>query len=57
MGTEVLQSFDNLQDELDRARSNLNGLNENIRRIIGREPPSDTLSRLEIFKQTYNILF
>lgn len=48
MGTEVLQSFDNLQDELERARSNLKGLNENIRRIIGRDPP-DTISRLENF--------
>lgn len=46
MGTEILQSFDHLQDELERARSNLKGLNENIRRIIGREPP-DINSRLE----------
>lgn len=49
MGTEVLQSFDNLQDELERAKSNLKGLNENIRRIIGREPPSDINSRLNSF--------
>lgn len=44
MGTEDLKSFDNLQDELEQARNNLKGLNENIRRIIGREPP-DAISR------------
>lgn len=45
MGTEVVKSYDNLQVELDRARNDLKGLNENIRRIIGRDPPDN--SRLE----------
>lgn len=40
MGTEVINSnFDVLQEELDRAKTNLRGLNDNIRRISGREPP------------------
>lgn len=40
MGTEVINvSFDVLQEELDKAKSNLKGLNDNIRRINGREPP------------------
>lgn len=38
MGTDVLKSYDTLQQELDKAKSNLKGLNDNIRRIIGREP-------------------
>lgn len=40
MGTEVINaSFDVLQEKLDQAKSNLRGLNDNIRRISGREPP------------------
>lgn len=40
MGTEVINvSFDVLQEELDKAKSTLKGLNDNIRRISGREPP------------------
>lgn len=35
---EVLMNVGSLQDELERAKTNLKGLNENIRRIIGREP-------------------
>uniref|UniRef100_A0AAG5CSD8 Pinin/SDK/MemA protein domain-containing protein n=1 Tax=Anopheles atroparvus TaxID=41427 RepID=A0AAG5CSD8_ANOAO len=38
MATEVVKGYSDLQQELDRARSNLKGLNENIRRIIGRDP-------------------
>lgn len=56
MGTEVINvSFDVLQEELDKAKSNLRGLNDNIRRISGREPPdqlrlveSNESSRIEI---------
>lgn len=39
MGTEVINSsFDVLQEELEKAKSTLRGLNDNIRRISGREP-------------------
>uniref|UniRef100_A0A2M4BM65 Putative pinin desmosome-associated protein n=1 Tax=Anopheles marajoara TaxID=58244 RepID=A0A2M4BM65_9DIPT len=38
MATEVAKGCSDLLQELDRARSNLKGLNENIRRIIGRDP-------------------
>ncbi|XP_053669961.1 pinin [Anopheles nili] len=38
MATEVMKGYNDLQQALDRARSNLKGLNENIRRIIGRDP-------------------
>ncbi|XP_055380109.1 pinin [Condylostylus longicornis] len=42
MATDVLiKSFDSLQEDLNRAKSNLKGLNENIRRIIGREPAEE----------------
>jgi len=39
MGTEVYKSFVNLEEELEKAKDNLKGLNENIRKIIGRDPP------------------
>lgn len=40
MGTEVINSsFVVLQEELEKAKSTLRGLNDNIRRISGREPP------------------
>lgn len=48
MGTDVLKSYDTLQQELDKAKSNLKGLNDNIRRIIGREP-QDIHLRLVFF--------
>lgn len=39
MGTEVINvNFDVLQEELDKAKTTLKGLNDNIRRINGREP-------------------
>lgn len=38
MGVEVLKSSNALQEELEKAKSNLKGLNDNIRRIVGREP-------------------
>ncbi|XP_058129281.1 pinin [Anopheles ziemanni] len=38
MEAEIMTDYNDLQKELDRARSNLKGLNESIRRIIGREP-------------------
>lgn len=38
MGTEVI-NVSYLQEELDKAKSTLKGLNDNIRRISGREPP------------------
>lgn len=47
MATDVLTNFDSIEEKLLKAKSNLKGLNENIRRIIGREPPDNQL-RLEI---------
>lgn len=47
MATDVLTNFDSIEEKLHKAKSNLKGLNENIRRIIGREPPDNQL-RLEI---------
>ena len=38
MGTEVIKSYGNLEAQLEKARNNLKGLNDNIRRIIGRDP-------------------
>ncbi|XP_050069791.1 pinin [Anopheles maculipalpis] len=38
MATEVMKGYNDLQQELDRARCNLKGLNDNIRRIFGRDP-------------------
>lgn len=47
MATEILPNFDSIEEKLLKAKSNLKGLNENIRRIIGREPADNQL-RLEI---------
>lgn len=47
MATDILTNFDSIEEKLLKAKSNLKGLNENIRRIIGREPPDNQL-RLEI---------
>ncbi|XP_035891018.1 pinin [Anopheles stephensi] len=38
MATEIVKGYNDLQQELDRARCNLKGLNDNIRRIFGRDP-------------------
>lgn len=38
MGTEILKSFGNLQHELEEARSSLKGVDESIKRLIGRDP-------------------
>lgn len=50
MGTEIIVSFDVLQEELDKAKSNLRGLNDNIRRISGREPSE----QLRLVIENYN---
>lgn len=47
MATDVINSFDSIEEKLIKAKSNLKGLNDNIRRIIGREPADNQL-RLEI---------
>lgn len=47
MGADVLVNYGSIQEELEKAKSTLKGLNENIRRIIGRDPP-DTQLRLEL---------
>lgn len=38
MATEILKSFSHLQSELEEARSSLKGVDENIKRLIGRDP-------------------
>lgn len=38
MGTEILKSFGVLQSELDQAKCSLKGVDENIKRLIGRDP-------------------
>ncbi|KAJ6633209.1 Pinin [Pseudolycoriella hygida] len=43
MSADILTSFDSIEEKLLKAKSNLKGLNENIRRIIGREPPDNQL--------------
>ncbi|XP_055853471.1 pinin [Episyrphus balteatus] len=43
MGTDVIKSYDSLQQELDRAKNTLVSLNDNIRRIIGRDPKETNL--------------
>ncbi|XP_055907155.1 pinin [Eupeodes corollae] len=43
MGTDVIKSYDSLQQELDRAKNTLVTLNDNIRRIIGRDPKETNL--------------
>lgn len=47
MSADVASNCGSIQEELERAKSNLKGLNENIRRIIGRDPP-DTQLRLDL---------
>lgn len=38
MGTEILKSFGTLQSELEEAKVTLKGVDENIKRLIGRDP-------------------
>lgn len=46
MATDALKSFDGLQNELEKAKTNLKGLNDDIRRIIGGRGQPDVM-RLE----------
>lgn len=58
MGTEVINvSFDVLQEELDKAKSTLKGLNDNIRRISGREPPEQLRLVYQITKKNISSIF
>lgn len=49
MGTEILKSFGTLQSELEHAKDSLKGVDENIKRLIGRDPselpPRPTIKR------------
>lgn len=38
MATEILKSFNHLQNELEEAKSSLKGVDANIKRLIGRDP-------------------
>lgn len=49
MATDVLTKFGSIEQELEKAKSNLKGLNENIRRMIGRDPPDIQLRLKSIF--------
>lgn len=42
MGTEVLKSFGTLQFELEQAKTSLKDVDENIKRLIGRDPSENT---------------
>lgn len=53
MGTEVLKSYDFLQEELDKAKTHLKGLNENIRKIIGRDPQEAHLRLVSQYKTVF----
>lgn len=50
--TDVLVNVGSLQSELERAKTNLKGLNDNIRRIIGREP-NDIAPQLRLGAAAY----
>uniref|UniRef100_U5ETU7 Putative pinin n=1 Tax=Corethrella appendiculata TaxID=1370023 RepID=U5ETU7_9DIPT len=55
MGTEVLKrNYGSLEEELEAARTNLKGLNENIRRIIGRDVSSQNSSRVELKRKNFS---
>lgn len=54
--TEVMVNVGSLQTELERAKTNLKGLNENIRRIIGREP-NDTTVQLRLGAPVYRLFY
>lgn len=41
MATDIIKGYTHLQQELNKARDNLKGLNDNIRRIIGRDPSAN----------------
>lgn len=45
MATEILKSFGTLQSELEQAKSSLKGVDENIKRLIGRDPSEITTQR------------
>ncbi|XP_060536132.1 pinin [Cylas formicarius] len=38
MATEILKSFDALRSELEQAKNSLKGVDENLKRLIGRDP-------------------
>lgn len=56
MATDILTNFDSVEEKLLKAKTNLKGLNENIRRIIGREPP-DTQLRLVLSFRNFVLFF
>ena len=47
MGADMLINYGSIEEELEKAKSTLKGLNENIRRIIGRD--DSQLLRLVFF--------
>jgi pinin len=38
MATEIMKSFGALQAELEKAKDNLKGVDEHIKKLIGRDP-------------------
>lgn len=60
MSVSVINSFGNLEEELEKAKTNLKGLNDNIRRIIGRDPENRLISNSSIcfaFYRFYSAIF
>lgn len=43
MATDIIKGYSHLQQELNKARDNLKDLNENIRKIVGRDPSTTEL--------------
>lgn len=54
MVADITKSFGTLQAELELAKSNLKGLNENIKRIIGRDPSDGPLRLYRLFVTVIN---
>ncbi|XP_058468042.1 pinin [Malaya genurostris] len=65
MATDIVKGYTDLQQELNKARDNLKGLNDTIRKIIGRDPSATEqyntgnsfggYSRNEIRKRNLNV--
>lgn len=51
MATEILKSFGTLQTELENAKNTLKGVDENIKRLIGRDP-SELYTRNTVNKRS-----
>jgi pinin len=56
MATEIMKSFGALQAELEKAKDNLKGVDEHIKKLIGRDPNEGQQRYvLEIVKESHTI--